>query len=217
MTAKTYYPINLDLHQRKCLVVGGGDIAAHKVRSLLECGAVVTVVSPMIKPAMAGLVKKGKVSFIEGKYLEKYIKGVFLVIAATDDPKANELIAKHARARNILLNVVDVPQLCNFIVPAVIRRGPLVMGISTSGHSPVYAQKMKEKCERCATPALGSFIKMMGSSRKEVKECCDSIPKRKAMYLEMINSPMLSLLEQGKVREARQTLHNILEKGQETQ
>lgn len=216
MNAKHFYPINLDLQKRKCLVVGGGDIAEHKVRSLLECGAVVTVVSPMVKKRMAALVAKKKVLYIKRKYQESDLNGIFLVIAATDDEQANTLIARHAESRGLLLNVVDVPHLCNFIVPSVIRRGPLVMGISTSGHSPMYAQKMRLKCEKCATPALGSFIKMMGSSRKEVKECCDSIPKRKAMYLEMINSPMLSLLEQGKVRQARQTLRDILEKGQES-
>lgn len=215
MRQKSFYPINVDLTQRRCLVVGGGDIAGHKAIALLECGANVTVVSPETGKKMAALIKSGKVSFLKRKYQQKDLKGVFLVIAATDDEVVNTLIARHAEKKGLLLNVVDVPHLCNFIVPSVIRRGPLVMAISTSGHSPLYASKMREKCEKCATPALGSFIKMMGDSRKDVKACCDSIPKRKAVYLEMINSPMLSLLEQGKVREARQTLWNILEKNQE--
>ncbi len=216
MRLKNFFPINLDLQGRKCLVVGGGDVAEHKARSLLECGAAVIVVSPEIKKKMGVLIKSGKACYIKQKYQEKHLKGVFLVIAATDDESVNTLIARHAGDRGMLVNVVDAPSLCNFIVPAVIRRGPLVMGISTSGHSPMFAQKMRAKCAKCATPALGSFIKMMGTSRKEVKACCDTISKRKVMYLEMINSPMLSLLEQGKVREARQTLHNILKKGQES-
>ncbi|MBF0593623.1 MAG: bifunctional precorrin-2 dehydrogenase/sirohydrochlorin ferrochelatase [Candidatus Omnitrophica bacterium] len=211
MKQKAYYPINVDLKDRQCLVVGGGEIAERKVASLLECDAMVTVVSPDVTKKLAALASKGKISHIKQKYQDKYIKNVFLVIAATDDQTVNTLIARHAGKRNILLNVVDVPELCNFIVPSVIRQGPMVMGISTSGHSPVFAQKFREKCEKCVTPAVGAFVKMMGNSRKEVKGCCDSIPKRKDVYLEMINSPILSLLEQGKIREARQTMHSIIE------
>lgn len=215
MKQQLYYPVNLDIQGRKCLVVGGGNIAEHKARSLLECGAAVKVVSPVLGKRMAGLVQKKKVSYIKQKYQEKDLKGVFLVIAATNDLAVNTLVARHAKDRNILVNVVDIPRLCSFIIPSVIRRGPLVMGISTSGHSPMFAREMRKKCEQCFTPALGSFIRMMGEARKEVKDSCDSISVRKAKYLEMINSPMLSLLEKGKVREARQTLHNILEKGRD--
>ncbi|MBF0386381.1 MAG: bifunctional precorrin-2 dehydrogenase/sirohydrochlorin ferrochelatase [Candidatus Omnitrophica bacterium] len=210
MKNKNYYPVNLDLQGRQCLVVGGGDIAGHKVRALLECGALVTVISPIIKAGLQSLVRSKKICYIKDQYQKQYLKGVFLVIAATNVPSVNSMIAKQAAARNLLVNVVDVPDLCNFIVPAVIRRGPLVLGISTSGHSPLFAQTMKVKCEKCATPALGSFIKMMGDSRKEVQACCDTTSRRKDVYMEMINSPMLSLLEQGKVREARQTLHDIM-------
>ena len=209
MKQKAFYPVNLDLHQKHCLVVGGGDIAEHKAQSLLSFGARVTVVSPELKKSMAKLVSSGKVSYVKGKYQLKHLKGVFLVIASTDDVAVNTRVARDTTHRNLLVNVVDVPALCNFIVPSVIRRGSLVMGISTGGQSPMFAQQLRIKCEKCITPVLGTFIGMMGAVRAKVQAKYPTMSERKAVYRKLIDAPVLSLLEEGKMREAKKLFSAI--------
>jgi len=210
MKYKNYFPVNLDIDQKPCLVVGGGDIALRKVRSLLSFGAVVTVVGLEVKQGMARLISRGKVNYIKSRYQAKQLEGVFLVIAATDVEKVNTRVARDAMKRNILVNVVDVPALCTFIVPAVVRRGPIVVGISTGGCSPVFAQHQRKKCEKCITPAQGTFVAMLGAVRPKVQARFATMAERKAVYQRLIDSPVLSLLEAGKSREAGKILADII-------
>jgi len=210
MRQKAYYPINLNLEGRKCLVVGGGDVAERKVRTLLSFGAVVTVVSPEIKKSLAAYVRSGKVRHIERGYQKNDLKGAFVVIAATNDPSVNALVARHAASQNTLVNVVDVPKLCNFIVPSVVRRGSLTIGISTGGQSPMFAQMWRKKCEKCLTPAHTAFLRMLGSIRKEVRDRYVTMPRCKAVYRKILKSPVLSLLQKNKPREARLLLRKII-------
>ncbi|MBF0121840.1 MAG: bifunctional precorrin-2 dehydrogenase/sirohydrochlorin ferrochelatase [Candidatus Omnitrophica bacterium] len=213
MRQKAYYPINVDLEGRKCLVVGGGDVAERKVQTLLSFGATVTLVSPEITPKISALVKAKKIFYIKRGYQKKDLKDVFLVIAATDVPEVNAQVARHAESRNLLLNVVDVPKLCNFIVPSVVRRGPLTIGISTGGQSPMFAQMWRKKCEKCLTPAHVAFLKMLGGTRKEVRVKHVTMAKCKVVYRKILNSPVLSLLQKDKPREAKILLRKIIRKG----
>lgn len=151
----TYYPVCLDIKNKRCVVVGGGKVAFRKVESLLEAGARVIVISPEIIPALQELVHKES-RFVEAPFVNKIThlpreyksgdikKGTFLVIAATDDLQLNAKIADEAKRLNLLINVVDAPKLCNFIVPATLRRGNLTISVSTSGKSPALAKKIKE-------------------------------------------------------------------------
>jgi precorrin-2 dehydrogenase/sirohydrochlorin ferrochelatase len=207
MSTKLYFPVNLDLNARHCLVIGGGDIAAGKARSLFDFGAKVTVISPACKPSMRRMITAGQCAYIEAKYHLKYLKGVFLVIAATNDSAVNARVAAACVQRNILVNVVDVPELCTFIVPSVVRRGPIVIGISTSGQSPMFAQQQRRKCEQCVTPAQGAFVSMLGKVRPRVQAKYPNMGTRKAVYANLLNSNVLPLLEKGQTAAARKLFY----------
>lgn len=142
-----YIPIFLDVSGRQCVVVGGGEVAARKVESLLETGAHVVVVSRRLEPAMEAIVARGGVTHIARNYARGDIRGCVLVYAATDDPKLHRELAAEARALGIPINVVDVPELCTFITPAVVKRGALQIAISTAGASPAFAARLRRELE----------------------------------------------------------------------
>ena len=142
-----YVPIFLAVTGRDCVVVGGGEVAARKVESLLEAGALVTVVSPRLSPSMETIVANGLVTHLARNYERGDIQGSVLVYAATDDPKLHRELAAEARALGIPVNVVDVPELCSFIAPAVVKRGDLQIAISTGGASPAFAARLRRNLE----------------------------------------------------------------------
>jgi len=210
MSSKVYYPVNLDLNGKKCLVVGGGKVACRKARTLMAFGARVTVVSPQIDRMLAPSVRSGRIIHIHGKYHKKQLKGCCLAIAATDDPLVNRVVFKDAAVQNILVNVVDVPELCTFIVPSVVKRGPLVLGISTGGQSPMFAQKLRQQCEQCLTLAHGEFVRMLGAVRTRIKRQYATIPQRKAIHRKLMDSKILDLVLAGKEAKAKVLLYEIL-------
>ncbi len=142
-----YIPIFLDVTGRECVVVGGGEVAARKVESILEAGARVTVVSPHLSPILESLAASGSVTHLARNYQRGDIRGCVLVYAATDDPKLHRELAAEARALGIPVNVVDVPELCTFIAPAVVKRGELQIAISTGGASPAFAARLRRTLE----------------------------------------------------------------------
>jgi precorrin-2 dehydrogenase/sirohydrochlorin ferrochelatase len=142
-----YIPIFLDVTGRECVVVGGGEVAARKVESLLDAGAHVTVVSPCLSPALADIVTSRLVTHIARSYQRGDIRGCVLAYAATDDSRLHRELAAEARALGIPLNVVDDPELCTFITPAVVKRGALQIAISTAGASPAFAARLRRSLE----------------------------------------------------------------------
>ena len=144
---KPYYPVFLDLNARSCVVIGGGPIAEGKIQMLLECGANITMISPTVTAQIKDLAKTGAIQLEEREYREGDLSQAYLVIAATDDNNVNQTIAREAEQHNLLLNVADVTHLCNFIAPAVVRRGDVTVAISTSGTSPALARKLREEIE----------------------------------------------------------------------
>ncbi|MEK7848331.1 MAG: bifunctional precorrin-2 dehydrogenase/sirohydrochlorin ferrochelatase, partial [Chloroflexota bacterium] len=142
-----YYPVFLQLRGRLCVVVGGGEVAQRKVEALVEAGARVRVISPSLSPRLSQLAASGQVGAEPRPYATGALKGAFLAIAATDDPEANRQVVREARRRRVLLNVVDEPRACSFIMPSVVRRGELVLAISTGGLSPALSRKVREDLE----------------------------------------------------------------------
>ena len=142
-----YVPIFLDVTGRECVVVGGGEVAARKVQSLLEAGAHVTVVSPRLSPPLGAIAARGLVIHVARDYERGDIRGCILVYAATDDPRLHRELAAEARALGIPINVADVPELCTFIAPAVVKRGALQIAISTAGASPAFAARLRGALE----------------------------------------------------------------------
>ena len=163
-----YIPIFLDVTGRECVVVGGGEVAARKVESLLEAGARVTVVSPRLSPSMQTIVARGLVAHIARDYQRGDIVGCVLAYAATDDPKLHREIAAEARALGIPLNVVDVPELCTFIAPAIVKRGALQIAISTAGASPAFAARLRRELEDQFGPEYALTLEVLRAARRRL-------------------------------------------------
>ncbi|MEG3070801.1 MAG: bifunctional precorrin-2 dehydrogenase/sirohydrochlorin ferrochelatase [Candidatus Syntrophopropionicum ammoniitolerans] len=151
----THYMISLDLNNRKCLVVGGGKVAERKVRSLLECGAQVYVVSPEIIPSLLSMAAEGSLIYRRGSYKTSDLEDMFLVFGVTGKEEINKQIASDCASRNLIVNIVDDPAKCNFYVPAIVRRGALAIAISTCGKSPLLARRIREELELVYGPSMG--------------------------------------------------------------
>jgi precorrin-2 dehydrogenase/sirohydrochlorin ferrochelatase len=163
-----YIPIFLDVTDRECVVVGGGEVAARKVESLLEARARVTVVSPRLSPSMQTIVARGLVAHIARDYQRGDIVGCVLAYAATDDPKLHREIAAEARPLGIPLNVVDVPELCTFIAPAIVKRGALQIAISTAGASPAFAARLRRELEDQFGPEYALTLEVLRAARRRL-------------------------------------------------
>jgi siroheme synthase-like protein len=163
-----YIPIFLDVTGRDCVVVGGGEVAARKVESLLEAGAQVTVVSPRLSPPMASFAANGSVIHIARDYRPGDISGCVLAYAATDDPKLHRELAAEARALGIPVNVVDVPELCTFIAPAVMQRGALQIAISTGGASPAFAARLRRELEDRFGAEYARTLEVLRAARRRL-------------------------------------------------
>ena len=143
----TYFPVFLNVRRKKCVVIGGGQVAFRKVRTLLDCGASVTVISPVLHPDLSELANKKSIQVIRRSYKSGDLKGAFIVIAATDTKETNRKVAKEAGRVGALVNVVDDPEPSDFIVPSLLRRGDLTIAISTGGMSPALARKIRTRLE----------------------------------------------------------------------
>lgn len=191
------------LHRVLCVVVGGGEVAERKVSSFLEAQAKVKVISPTLTEGLRQLVAKGAIDHLPRAYQDGDLEGAFLAIAATDDPAANRAIFQEAQARKILVNVVDEPSLCNFLVPAVVRRGSLIIGISTEGRSPALAARIRQRLESLFGPEYASLLDILGDLREWITDVCPP-EKRRDLWYWLVDSDLLELLREGKEQEARE-------------
>ena len=151
------FPIYLNLHQRTCLVIGGGSVSSRKITHLLRCGARVTVVAPEAEEEIKQLARGGEIIWEPRGFVESDLEAMFLVFSATDEEGLNHRISMLCQERNIPINVVDDPPHCSFFVPAVVRRGSLALAISTAGKSPMYARKLKEQLQEIVTAEYGEL------------------------------------------------------------
>jgi precorrin-2 dehydrogenase/sirohydrochlorin ferrochelatase len=163
-----YIPIFLDVTGRECVVVGGGEVAARKVESLLEAGARVTVISPHLSPTLDSLAANGSITHIARDYQRGDIRGSVLVYAATDDPKLHRELAAEARALGIPVNVVDVPELCTFIAPAVVKRGALQIAVSTGGASPAFAARLRRELQDQFGTEYARTLEVLRAARRRL-------------------------------------------------
>lgn len=181
-----HYPVFLDVRGRECLIVGGGDVAYGKVMGLLPCGARIRVVSPEVHSGIARLAQGGKITWERRRYRSGDIGGAFLAIAATDDTALNNLVYDEAVEARALCNVVDVPERCQFIAAAIVRRGPIVAAISTSGSSPAFAARLKRDLGRVWGPEYGQVALAFGRLRQVVKERIAGVDRRKRFWLQLV-------------------------------
>jgi precorrin-2 dehydrogenase/sirohydrochlorin ferrochelatase len=162
------FPLFLKLENRPCLVVGAGTIAEGKIAGLLEAEARVRVVAPQATPQVQSWAQEKKLEWQQRSYEPNDVQGVFLVVAATSSAQLHEQIFAEARRQNALCNVVDVPHLCDFFYPAVVRRGALQIAISTAGESPALAQRLRKELEVQFGPDYEAWVTALGEARAEI-------------------------------------------------
>ncbi len=187
-------------------------MALRKVRGLIECGASVEVISPELCPGLEELAENGMVLPVRRLYQEGDLEGAFMVISATDDRQLNEEIAREANAAGMLVNVVDVPDLCNFIVPSCVRRGNLTISISTGGASPALARKLRTNLEKVFGEGYGELARIIGEVRWELRGSGVSVPAE-AWQDALDLDRLLELIRKGHHEEAkRELLQKLREK-----
>jgi precorrin-2 dehydrogenase / sirohydrochlorin ferrochelatase len=184
--SKAFYMACLDLAGRRCVVVGGGTVGLEKAAGLLACDASVTVVSPELDEGFAPLA----VDWRRGRYKRTDLRGAFLVIAATSDPSVNERVHRDAEARRMLCNVADVPALCNFILPAVHREGPITVAVSTGGASPALAKRLRSRIAEIVRPEHAELAEELRAIRPEVKARFATYEERRDYFEELVTEKL---------------------------
>jgi len=182
-----YYPIFLDLQGKRCLVVGGGDVAARKVEGLLEAGATVAVVSPLLTEALDRLAQSGSIRHEARLFQPDDVIGCTLVIGATDQPEVNAAVCKASRTQGIWVNIVDTPAACDFIAPAVVRRGELQIAISTGGNSPTLAKRIRAQLEQRYGCEYAELVAWLGQQRERIRRRVADPVRRKALYERLVD------------------------------
>lgn len=208
-----YYPVHLDIKNRNCLIVGGGAVGTRKVNTLLECGAHVTVVSPDPTSQLTRLASEGSITLKRRAYRSDDLSGMFLVIGATDVETLNRQISKDAERAHILCNIADRPEVCNFILPSIVRRGDLVITISTSGKSPALAKHLRQKMETQFGREYADFLLLMGAIRQKLLSPAHEPEAHKALFNQLIDSDLIQLMQAGKTEEINSLLYKILGEG----
>ena len=201
-----YYPVFLDIADKKCVVVGGGEVAARKVKRLIDCGAKVSVVSPELNSELVALKDAGRIIHITGEYLSEFICGAALVVGATDDEKTNLVISHDAREKGIPVNIVDDPQKCDFILPSIVERGDLVIAIGTGGNSPALARHLREELEARYGEEYAIFLRILGSLRSQMTK---NAGVGKSWFDTLISSGILELIKQKDWEKVKKTVREI--------
>jgi len=210
-----FYIACLRLDGRRCLVVGGGEVGLEKVEGLLACGADVTLVAPDAGPELEELAREGSIRWEQRSYEPADLEGAFLAIASTDDTDVNIRVYEEAEARAMLVNVVDVPPLCNFILPAIVRTGPLAIAISTAGASPALAKRMKREIAETYGEPYARLAVILNEARGWAKATLPTYQDRKAFFEGIVNGDpdpveLLRTGDEGAVRDlvaATQRVH----------
>jgi siroheme synthase-like protein len=187
MLETPFYIACLKLKGRKCLVVGGGEIGLEKVEGLLACDASVVLVAPDANEALAELAAEGSIEWLRRSYEPADLEGAFIVIAATDDSEVNIGVFNDAEKRAMLVNVVDVPPLCNFILPAIVRSGPLAIAISTAGASPALAKRIKREIADIYGEPYARLAIMLNDARGWAKATLPTYQDRKEFFEGIVN------------------------------
>ncbi|MEA2359496.1 MAG: precorrin-2 dehydrogenase [Solirubrobacteraceae bacterium] len=188
MLETPFYIACLKLTGRRCLVVGGGEIGLEKVEGLLACDGDVTLIAPDAVPELQELAAEGSIRWERRAYAGPAdLDGVFMVIASTDDTDVNIAIYEDAERRAMLANIVDVPPLCNFILPAIVRTGPLAIAISTAGASPALAKRMKDEVSELFGEEYARLAILLNDARGWAKGTLPTYQDRKAFFEGIVN------------------------------
>ena len=205
------FPLFLKLHERPCLVVGGGVVAARKTQQLLAAGAKVFLIAPEIESSLTKLKQEKKIQHLNQYYDESCLNIIELVIAATNDTQLNSEVAEHARAKHILINVVDNPELGSFIMPSIIDRNPVIVAVSTGGASPVLARLLRARLETLIPSSYGKLASLISRFRERVKQRFPKIQQRRHFWEHVLQGPVAEMLYAGQEKNALALLEKQLQ------
>ncbi len=208
-----YYPLYLDIQNRKCLVVGGGSVGTRKVMTLMDCGASVTVVSPDFTTQLFQLADTRAIKLKKRSYRSSDIDGIFLVIGATNNEELNRQISEDAQRLNKLCNIVDRPEACNFILPSFINRGDLIIAVSTSGKSPALAKKLRKDLENEFGQEYAEFLRLMGVIRQRLLSKNRDSKTHKYLFEQLISRGLIEMIKNQNEEEINSLLFEILGNG----
>jgi len=212
-SVRVYYPVFLDLEKKRAVVIGGGRVAERKVISLISAGARITVISPAITKRIEREKENGRIRHISRQYRKGDLKNAFLVIAATDSRAVNEKVARESPG---LVNVVDTPELCNFIVPSIVNRGPLTIAVSTGGVSPALSKSIRQELEGIYDHEISGYLKLLGKIRSEAIKTMKDQKKRGTFLKAVASAKMLSMLREHGCSVTKQTAKDLFNKAKGT-
>ncbi|MCY4364036.1 MAG: siroheme synthase CysG [Gammaproteobacteria bacterium] len=211
-----HFPVFLDLNRRRCLVVGGGEVAAGKVQQLLRSNADILVVAPRVGEEILALEQQGKLTREARAFMPDDVVGCALAIAATADKEVNVRVAEAAKADNVPVNVVDNPALCSFIMPSVVDRDPVQIAVSTGGASPVLARLLRVKLETLIPASYGRLATVVREFRGRVKQRFPEFRQRRRFWENILQGPVVEMLFAGREAAAVQALENELDNAEPT-
>jgi uroporphyrin-III C-methyltransferase/precorrin-2 dehydrogenase/sirohydrochlorin ferrochelatase len=206
-----YFPVFLKLKDQPCLVVGAGEIAARKIELLARAGAKITVISTDISPTVLSLQTAHNLTLLQQSFSPVDLSDFRLVVSATDSAEINQLVAKTATEQNIPVNVVDNPELCSFIFPAIIDRSPIIAAVSSGGAAPVLARLLRAKIESVIPPAYGRLANLADKFRDQVKQHINNPAQRRIFWENILQGSVAELMFSGKEQEAEQRLEQTLQ------
>lgn len=201
-----YYPIFLDIRDKLCVIIGGGEVALRKAERLLDCGAKVSVVSPKLVSELAALKDKHLIVHIATEYSGNLIDKAALIIGATDDERTNARISRDARVKGIPVNIVDDPQKCDFILPSIVQRGDLAITIGTGGKSPALARHLREELEKQYGKEYEIFLNILGNLRAKMEK---NAGVGKDRFDSFMAAGILDSIKSGDVKKTKEIVKNI--------
>ena len=204
------YPVGLDIADKLCVVVGGGHVAARKVGGILAANGRVRIVSPVLTTRLDALVGRRGVEWRQKVFEAEDLTGAFLVFAATDNPEAQAAIVAAARASNLLVNVADCPELCDFQIPAVLRRGDLSISIATNGKTPAVAAMVRRRLEGLIGQEYGLLTTLVGALRDEIIQQATSEEEKKKLFQKILEDDIVLWLRERQWHRVQQRLENVL-------
>jgi len=201
-----YFPVFLDAEKISAMVIGGGEVASRKIELLLKSTTNITVMSSQVCASVERLINLHQLTWLAHNYQTGHLANITLVIAATDDTAVNERIYHEATPLNILTNVVDQPQLCTYITPAIIDRSPMIIALSSSGSSPILIRMLREQIEKTLPQAYGKLADFSYKFRDHVKARVKGLRNRRSFWENTLRGPIGQAVLDGKQREAEQQL-----------
>lgn len=207
-----YFPIFCNLKGKRCLIVGGGQVATHKAKSLLAAGAVLRLVASTLTPELAGLHACGDIEWFPATFAPQYLHSCWLVIAATSDPQVNRQVAGAASARHLFCNVTDDLSAATFISPAIIDHSPVIIALSCGGNAPVYSKILKAHVAAHLPPGMQESVRLAGALRERVNGVCSDRERKRAFWAAFFRHvPLQQALAQEHEHEVRQQVEWLIQ------